>query len=216
MTTNTREFGDQRDTAFNGDTLTWQVIIGTNDLTSLSVNSQTFPPLVGVSGTTGGTATYDVTAADYSPTTGATITSEQFTMTSSDGITVSNAATTITWKHKRFWFKSGTKYVSGDDTILEDALNGVSGDTMLGSELSTSEIKIFPTIGFSGEYFYYAYPIQFGVPAFTVNGLPNNAWGNAPTTLFIFSYTNAEGYTERYYLASSDNILNTTFNISVA
>ena len=83
-----------------------------------------------------------------------------------------------------------------------------------GSELTTSKTKIFQPITFSGEYFYYAHPAHFGIPAYTVNGLPNNAWGNAPSTLFSFTYTNIYGYAETYYLSSSDNLLNASFNIS--
>ena len=214
--TSDRQFGDSGDTSTNvANVIRWDVRVGTNDLTSLTVNGQSITPLAGVTGDTGGTVSYAVSASDYNPVTGETIrtTNPAYSMLAISGSLSDNDTETITWRHKRFWFKSNTKYLVNDDTILEGILNT---GTTLGDELSATRVKIFNTIDFSNEYFYYAYPLQFGVPAFTVNGLPNNAWGDAPSNLFTFLYTNTDGYTESYYLASSDNRLNTTFNISVA
>ena len=172
-------------------------------------------------GDTGGTVGYTVEVSDYSPPTGTTQTSRTYRLrvTANPSEVVVDTAS-ITWRHQRFWFKSSTLFTGGTtNTALQDLLNGVSGGTLLGSELATTRVKTFPPIAFSSEFFYYVYPVQFGDPSFIVNGLPNNAWGNPtddPPTLFTFSYTNSNGYTETFNVARSDSLLGATFNIVVS
>jgi hypothetical protein len=91
-------------------------------------------------------------------------------------------------------------------------------NAVLGNEFATSVSKTFtPPITFSNEYFYYVYPVNFGTPSFTVNGLPNNAWGSTGAgTLTSFSYCNNVCFPQCYYIAKSDQALNATFTISVA
>ena len=61
------------------------------------------------------------------------------------------------------------------------------------------------------------YPSSFGTPNFTVNGQPNNGWGNAGAgTLYKFDYTNTYGYKNQYYVARSDNRISGTYNIVIS
>ena len=111
----------------------------------------------------------------------------------------------ITWKNKRYSFKSSTLYTDG--TI---------STTLSGGELSTTKAKTISDT-FNNQFFYYVYPKIFGTPSFTVNGLPNNAWGNLGSgTLYEFSYTNSNGYTTDYYVARSDSKITGSFNIIIS
>jgi hypothetical protein len=85
-----------------------------------------------------------------------------------------------------------------------------------GGELSTTRVKTLTNESFSNQFFYYIYPTSFGQPTFTVGGFANNGWGNPATgTLFKIDYTNGNGYTNQYYVARSDNQLNTTVTIEI-
>lgn len=119
---------------------------------------------------------------------------------------VSTSSANITWRNKRFTLKSSTLYTDG---TISAALSG--------GELSTSIGKTLSNQVFNNEFFYYVYPSSFGTPNFTVNGLPNNAWGNAGTgTLFKISYTNAQSYVNEYYVARSDSRITGTYNIVIS
>lgn len=117
-----------------------------------------------------------------------------------------SSSTSITWKNKKFTFKSSTLYT--DDSI----------ETLLTSgELSTSKSKTLNNESFNNQFFYYVYPEIFGIPTFKVNGLQNNAWGSeSNNTLYKFNYTNSQNYTTRYIVARSDNRITGTFNIEIS
>lgn len=115
------------------------------------------------------------------------------------------SSASITWRNQRFAFQSTTLYT---DASIVPALSG--------GELSTTKAKTI-TLTFNNQFFYYVYPSSFGTPSFTVNGLPNNAWGNAGTgTLFKINYTNSNGYLNQYYVARSDSRITGTYNIAIS
>jgi len=205
-----RQFGDG--TLGN---LAWTATRNTNPLTQIQLDttgSAVYNLNVAIidGNTQSGTAAYGLTLSDYIPVTGTTQKTRTYLLKVTAGSEIANASAAISWRHKRFWFKSSTVYTSSDALTIQALLNGGSPS----SELTTSKSKTFSPITFNNEYFYYVYPMFFGVPAFTVNGLPNNAWGNLSTdTLFVISYTNTNGYTERFYVAKSDQSMSNTFNI---
>jgi hypothetical protein len=167
----------------------------------------------GAGATCSGTVPYTVCGICYIPSGYPSSTSQTYKVCATTTATPEStlATTTITWSNKRFWFKSSTSYSTGSDASIQAILNAGS---VIGSELSTSKAKTFSPITFSNEFFYYAYPQTFGVPSFTVNALPNNAWGNSGTgTLFQINYTNTNGYTIPFYVAKSDQRLSASFNI---
>jgi len=209
---NSRLFGDN--TTGN---LEWIATRNTNPIGLIEVDGGTgYTNITVIDGNTQtGSTTYIVDSGDTNPVTGTSSTNQSYSLrvTSTGGtvneVTTSN--TVVTWRNKRYWFNDSTAYTSGDTASISIILTGSSSN-----EFATSLAKTFSPIAFSNEYFYYVYPKHFGVPSFTVNGLPNNAWGNStasPPTLFEITFINEFSYAETFYVARSDNKLNATFNI---
>jgi hypothetical protein len=162
----------------------------------------------GAGNTCTGTVPYTYAFSCATPATGITTTSVGFSIcakTTAAEISVSN--TSITWQNKIFYFSNSTLYDSSAITVVLSATTG--------SLSTTKALNILQTL--NNQFFYYAYPKVFGVPSFTVNGLPNTAWGNPNTdTLFTITFINTNGYSNEYYVARSDNRITGTFSIIVS
>lgn len=201
-----RQFGD-----YGVGNLCWNAVKNTNLITCISISRcgngvyQSLYSGAGI-GTTGGTTGY--TFAVPVTTTGTTSASVSFGLsgkTTANETSVSNA--NITWENKKFYFGNNTLYNSSAIGVVLSATTG---------QLSTDKsLNVNQTL--NNQFFYYAYPKIFGVPSFTVNGLPNNAWGNPLTgTLFTITFVNTNGYSNQYYVARSDNKITGTFSIIVS
>lgn len=206
---NSRLFGDST----TGDT-EWTATKNTNPIDIIEVDGGTgYTSITVVDGNTQtGTTEYIVDSGNTNPITGTSQKTQSYSLrvtSTTSEVTTSN--TTITWRHKRYWFNNTNAYTSGDTTTIIGILTGSSNN-----EFATSLAKTFSPIAFSSEYFYYVFPKHFGTPSFTVNGLPNNAWGSlteVPPTLFEIQFTNEFGYLETFYVGRSDSKLSATFNI---
>lgn len=200
-----RQFGNS-----STGNLNWSVVRNTNPITSIIVDGQSFIP---TGNNQSGVKPYSVSAANHTPATGTTQRTQVYNMTVQTASETVNTNTNITWRHRRFWFKSSIVYNTSNTVALNNLLLSLT-DT--NREFATNRTKTFSPIAFSSEFFYYAYPKSFGFGAsqYIVNGLVNNAWGNPNTgTLFEFTFQNSDNYFETYYVARSDNQLNATFNI---
>jgi hypothetical protein len=204
----TREFGDDG----VGD-LSYCGIRETNKICLIAIDTDAngtydeFPVSSPINGDSGGTFPYTYALSCAAPPTGTTQTSVSFKNCVEDvcgECDITNAS--ITWRSKRFVVKSSVLY--NDNSITA---------TLSGGELSTSIGKTLLNESFNNQFFYYIYPSSFGTPSFTVNGLPNNAWGNPLTgTLFKINYTNTYGYTNQYYVARSDSRITGNYNINIS
>jgi hypothetical protein len=120
----------------------------------------------------------------------------------------SSTSASITWQNKRFSLVNSAHYYN---SAINTVLLGTTG------ELSISRIITGCTMIFNNQFFYYAYPKAFGLPAFCVNGVTNTAWGNPNTcTLFTVTFVNTDGYSNLYYVSRSDNRITGTYNIKVS
>lgn len=203
-----REFGDSAvgSVCYKAERETYQIcLVAVDDDANGSYNNIIVSSCI--AGDCCGTVPYTYPGTCPIPPTGTSQTSVSYGVcVESECAEVSTSSASITWRNKRFTLKSGTLYTDG---TISAALSG--------GELSTSKSKTLSNEVFNNEFFYYVYPSSFGTPNFTVNGLPNNAWGNAGTgTLFKISYTNVNGYANEYYVARSDSRITGTYNISIS
>jgi len=162
-------------------------------------------------GTTGSTVSYIYSFSCATPATSVVSTNVGYSLCAkSTAAEVSTSPASITWQNKKFSFANGTLYSSGSITTVLSATTG---------QLSTTK-ALTCTMTLNNQFFYYAYPANFpgaSAPSFTVNGLPNNAWGNLGTgTLFPITFVNTNGYSSPYYVARSDNKITGTYNIIVS
>lgn len=204
----TREFGD-----CSVGNLCYEAIRGTNQICLVAINDDgnsgydTCPVTTPIAGDCNDTTSYTFQFSCATPATGTSQTSVSFDILVEDTITCSaTTSSSITWRNKRFTLKTSTLYT--DDSITA---------ALSGGELSTTRDKTITNEVFNNHFFYYIYPTSFGIPNFTVNGLPNNAWGSIDVnTLFIIDYTNVNGYSNQYYVARSDNRITGTYNINIS
>jgi hypothetical protein len=166
----------------------------------------------GTTGTTNGLIPYTFNITGATPATGTSSTSVAFYLsaaTTANEIAIDPA--TITWMNKKYYFKTGTAYYSSNCTTACAAMC-----TSSVSQLSTSR-TFNCSLTFNNEFFYYAYPTSFGAPSFTINGLPNNAWGSLLAgTLFPLTFINECGYANQYYIARSDSRITGVYSIIVS
>lgn len=203
-----REFGD-----CSVGNLCYEAIRKTNQICLVALNNDgtsgfdTCPVTTPIGGDCCDTIGYTFQFSCATPPTGSSQTSVTFDVCVEDTTSLaSSGSSSITWRNKRFSFKSSTLYV--DDSISVALPSG---------ELSTTRDKTLTNEVFSNQFFYYVYPTSFGLPNFTVNGLPNNAWGSdGAGTLFIIDYTNSNGYVNQYYVARSDSRITGTYNINIS
>ena len=206
--TGTRQFGD-----CGVGNLAWSVTRNTYPICGISgsTNGTGLYNCVilsnGCVGTTGGTVPYTYSFSCATPTTACTSTNVGFKLCAVSCINEpTTASTTINWSNKNFSFVSSTLYTN---SLINTVLSATTGVLSTTKTLSTAKTL-------SNQFYYYAYPKIYGTPTFTVNGLPNNAWGNSNIgTLFTTTFINTNGYSNQYYVARSDNRLTGTFNISI-
>lgn len=203
---NDRQFGD-----YGVGNLCWNAYKNTNFITCISISRcgdsifQSLYSGAGI-GTTGGTTGY--TFSTPTPTSATTSLNAIFYLSAKTTANETNIVNAdITWRNKKFYFGNSTLYNSSAISVVLSATTG---------QLSTDKsLNVNQTL--NNQFFYYAYPKTFGTPSFTVNGLPNNAWGNPLTgTLFTITFVNTNGYSNQYYVARSDNKITGTFSIIVS
>lgn len=208
LSSSNREFGD--DSVGN---LSYSGIRNTNQICLIALDKnadgsyETFPVSSAIPGDCSGTVSYTYSLSCATPPSGTSQTSVSFKNCVEDvcgKCEIANAS--ITWRNRKFIVKSSVLY--SDDSITA---------ALSGGQLSTSIAENISNESFNNQFFYYVYPSSFGTPSFTVNGLPNNAWGNPTTgTLFTISYINTYGYTNQYYVARSDSRITGNYNINIS
>jgi hypothetical protein len=121
---------------------------------------------------------------------------------------LSSTSASILWRNKAYCFINNLAYYCGN-CIGVDALMCVANQSFVSTSLAFNT-----SYTLNNEFFYYAYPAVLGTPSFTVNGLPNNAWGNLSIgTLFTMTFVNANNYSNEYYIARSDSRITGTYCI---
>lgn len=159
---------------------------------------------------TGGTIGYSFNISTFAtPVTGTSATTAYYCLSAvSTTNEISSTSASIIWRNKSYCFANNLGYYCANlpaDGILNAAVNQ--------SFISTC-LAFNTTYTFNNEFFYYAYPKTLGTPLFTVNGFPNNAWGNIITgTLFTKTFVNSNGYCNEYYIARSDSRITGTYCI---
>lgn len=205
---NSREFGDG-----TVGRLCYQALRETNQICLVAISSggtgtyTGFPVTTAIAGDCCNTSPYIIpNPSCYNPSSGTSQTSVSYSVCVQSTVPeTSISSASITWRNKKFRFKSNILYI--DDSITAALSGGV---------LSTSKALTLNDEIFNNDFFYYVYPTSFGTPSFKVNGLPNNAWGNAGSgTLFKINYTNVNGYLNQYYVARSDSRITGTYNIEI-
>jgi len=204
-----RQFGD-----YSIGNLCWNVVKKTNLICAISAstlgngvyncNLLTGSPI----GSTGGTVPYTYSYSCTIPPTGITSTSIGYNLfaKSCDGCSSASNANII-WQNMKFNFTNGTLYNCSN--CINTILSATTGTLSATKALTISQLL-------NNEFFYYAYPKVLGTPSFTINGLPNNAWGNQSIgTLFTITFINTNGYSNQYYVARSDNKITGTYNIII-
>lgn len=208
--TSSRQFGD-----LSTGSLSWCVVKNTNPISNISLStdgSGTYNVNLlsggSLSTSTGGTTTYTYNSGCAIPPIGTSSTQVSFRIcATSCANEVASSSVNITWMNNKFNFGDTVLYTDGG---INSILLSKTG------QLSTSK-ALNTTVTLNNQFFYYVYPKSFGTPSFTVNGLPNNAWGSQSIgTLYEFSFTNSNGYVNDYYVARSDNRISGTYTIIVA
>ena len=113
---------------------------------------------------------------------------------------VSSSNISFTPYPKRYW-----GYTSSGTPSSSDVITAAGG----GSELTTSKDKYSFSVVVTGtnQYVYYAYPSSYGaLTSIVISGLESIGAFNQTTV----SVTNAQGYTQNYYVYTSQNQFNNT------
>jgi hypothetical protein len=121
-------------------------------------------------------------------------------LSATDGQTMANGNTAVTFANRYYWGTSTTPSPLTSAQIIA-----------LGNSQFASSRSLSVTVPSVGAYVYFAYPAAWGAATFTVNGLLNTAW-----VLTVVSFTNASGYTSDYNLYQSQNLLTGTYQIVVS
>lgn len=131
--------------------------------------------------------------------TGQNITADiTYQLTIGDGTGTATRTTKISFLNDRFWGVSASATLSNAQVLA------------LANELSGSRAKSFSQNG-DGKYIFYAWPKRLGaISNMNVNGLAFTAY-----TLVEQSVTNAEGFSELYYVLRTNTVQNGTLNISI-
>lgn len=205
-----REFGDD-----DVGNLCYEGIRNTNQICLIALDTDAddsydeYPVDSSISGDYDDIIEYTYTLSCASPPSGTSQTSVSYKTCVEDvcgEYDIANAS--ITWRNKRFGIKSSTLY--DDDSITSLFSSAFK------SELSTTKSDTLNE-NFDNQFFYWVYPSSFGEPSFTVNGLPNNAWGDSDSgTLFKIDYENSYGYLNQYYVARSDSRITGTYKIEIS
>ena len=130
--------------------------------------------------------------------TGSFSTNQTWTLTATDGQTISTASASLLFENQRYWGVSTNASIANSDIL------GFS------SEFATSAAKSTIYNATGGNYVYYCYPASFGLLSnVKVGGL---AFSDFTTT--AINFTNASGHTSSYNVLRINNI-QTGANIQV-
>lgn len=203
-----REFGDAGE-----GSLSWSVTKNTNSISEIKLSTNggsLYNETVSHTGNSqSGTTPYTILSGASSPATPDELSKTRIyrisTRTTTSQPVISEV--TITWSYRKFDFKSNTQYTS---SAIISKMGEIVGD------LSTT-IALSKSLTFNDEFFYYVYPVSFGLPVVTVNGLLNNGWGNPNNgTLITITYVNSHSFSSLYYVIRSDNRMTGTYSISIS
>jgi hypothetical protein len=123
-----------------------------------------------------------------------------FNLTANDGTQSAGSAATISFSKKRFW---------GTLPVISGGLPSNAQILAANQELSSSRNKSITyncAVPSGGNFFWYAYPVTYGLASVTVNNFSFAAWydpsnpGVASVSPTAISFTNAYGHTENYYM----------------
>lgn len=131
-----------------------------------------------------GIGSLDVDDRSYNVTGLSLTTNRTWTLSASDGTTSPTAGTTVSFVPKRYW------------GVWPDDAPDNSDILTLSQELSSSRGKSISFDCTGGRYPIYAWPVSFGaLSGVTVGGLAFSDY-----TVSTMSFTNAQGYTQDYYV----------------
>lgn len=124
-------------------------------------------------------------------------------------LATTNASTSVVFSHKRYFYGDNVNLIGQTDSAITSNVNlhDVGGQ----SEFASSRVKGTFSITLATQFFYYVIPASFGTPQFTINGLLNTDFSSQ-----VFNFTNPLGYVASFVVYRTNNLLNGTFNISVA
>lgn len=211
-----REYGD---TSFIGTcNLSWSVSAATNSICLICASTGGTGAYDGTISASGGSQsgllfhTYaTVCACPITPQPSSDVDFRIFAETVS-GETTSDTVS-IVWSDKNYWGGNQLNYIGCTDNTINAFVDGLPNN-----ELASTGCKCFCNfcVG-DNNFFYYSYPLVYGEPQqISVNGLPNNAWGNSAVgTLDTYCRCNSYGYCQEFYLIRSDNRISGSFNINV-
>lgn len=188
-------------------------LFGNNDIVNLSFTAtRNTLPIATI--TLDGVSVPVVDGNTQAGTSGKTLTTPNTNQTFTLVVTDTNgandtASTTVTFRHKRFYFGDNQNLIGESDTDITTTVNLY--ETSSTSEFATSRVKSTFTVSLSGQFFYYVIPSSFGTPSFVINGLSNTDFSSQ-----TFSFTNSEGYVESFVIWRTNNLLTGNFNFSVA
>ena len=164
--------------------LSWGVVKNSNPITSITVDGTSVTPTGNSqNGTKSTTATHSSVPVAVSEV-------QTYTFSTSDGTSIVNTNTTVTWMNKRYWGFVDLSSVSNPDltlnpgsysvvgTFINDSkIKGLTGAGIgTGNELTTSLSRTFTNINAYGKYLCFAWPTIFGNPSFVVGGFVNTAF----------------------------------------
>lgn len=206
--------------------LSWSVVKNSNSITSIIVDGFAQVP-------TGNSQTgIQATTGTHSVSPGVSETNI-FNMSVSDGISVTNASTSLTWMNRRYWGSVDLSSIGNPDLTSNPSLSSLvaafvtdgvllsltganANSQAFGSELSTTKNKTYIGINGSGKHLIFAWPSGVSnpyTPIFTVNGLPNTAFtrirSNSP-------FVNQYGFTTNYEVWVSNTLQNSPLNIVIS
>lgn len=223
-----KEYGDLTGYSF---ALTYTATVYSNPLTSIVVNG-TSKPLTPLTGTEPATSTHSSVNPPSTPGV-----QQTFTMSVSDGTSVTIGSTTINWKNRIYWGRIDLTSIGnpnlttnpGSASIVEISINsatllGLNGaganGLAYGSELSTTKSKTYSNInGFNGLYgnhLIFAWPSNISgayTPTFMVNGLMSTAFTRVKNN---WQFTNSFGFNgSDYEVWVSNTVQNSPLNITI-
>lgn len=206
--------------------LSWSVVKNSNNITSIIVDG--FPQTPTGNSQSG----IQVTTGTHSVSPGVSETNI-FNMSVSDGISITNASTTLTWMNRRYWGSVDLSSIGNPDLTINPglsslvaafvtdavilSLNGANANSQaFGSELSTTKNKTYIGINGSGKHLVFAWPSSVSnpyTPIFTVNGITSTAFTRIRTNS---PFVNQYGFTTNYEVWISNTLQNSSLNIVIS
>ena len=202
-------------------TLNWSVVKNSDPITSITVDGSVVIP------TGNNQSGVKVSSGTHSVSPGLSQTNT-FSIVTSDGTSVTNASTTLTWMNRIYW---GSLNVPGNPNltlnpslsaavsalITSSTLTSLSGAGVgTGSQLATTKTKSYDNINGGGNFLIFAWPTIFSgstTPAFKVNGLTSTAFTQVKTS---WLFTNQFGFSSNYEVWVSNTIQNSPLFIEIS